>query len=608
MSVIPLRSWHLGALVFCLLTPSVSGQVTWFDAGEFAAAAAGLGVPHPTGFPLLCIVGYAAQLLPLGSVAFKLALLCAAAVAATTALVHATAVTCGARSWPAALGALFYPSVGVVWLHGGVLEVYALNALLLALLAWMLLRPSPAWRAAAFLTGLGLGAHATFPLLAAVLWGATLTQHRSWRRVPGWLPWGVWGAAIVLYLPAAASRDPWLNWGDPSSLQGLWSHLSAAGIRDAFSEEMGVIGGDTWHGIVAWLTNAAGATWPVAVTLALAGGLWVRSKSAWLIALAACLADAGFSVLLNPMGQEDLQTGMPGAWALALVFALMAGDARPSSPMRLLPALAAAGLVLATSSDWAWSPPQEDALASRYAQVALMEPGPNGVAVLASDHLAGQFLYLQGIEGMRPDVVSIVVQHLPNRLDVAHRYARSGLAPPASFTETEPAAQQDAVMALTRSELSRTSVSWELGDGRFDPLMSPILRPGRVLYRLAESAEVAGSALGPLRAPGSTLAAALSPSPSMARRSRRVLSDASRHRGVWHLLRGELLPGTACLQEAVRLDPTNPPALLNLAAAHRRRGDLDGAIALLEQALVLRPTYAKAHSNLEAYRHEARGL
>ena len=128
----PLRSSHLGIAVGLCLVPFVQGQVSWFDGGELSAAAAGLGVAHPTGFPLLCVLGYAAQLLPLGSVPFKLALLCALAVGATTALIHATAVANGARAWPAALGALFFPGVSVVWLHGTVVEVYALNACLIA--------------------------------------------------------------------------------------------------------------------------------------------------------------------------------------------------------------------------------------------------------------------------------------------------------------------------------------------------------------------------------------------------------------------------------------------------------------------------------------------
>ena len=157
MDSAPLRSWHLGLFVFLALIPCVSGQIGWYDAGEFGAAAAGLGVAHPTGFPLLAILGYSAQLLPFGSLPFKLALLCAAALAVTTALIHATVVQVGGRPWPAAIGALFYPGVEVVWLHGTVLEIYALNTCLIACLAWLLCAPTPRWRTAALVTGLGLG-------------------------------------------------------------------------------------------------------------------------------------------------------------------------------------------------------------------------------------------------------------------------------------------------------------------------------------------------------------------------------------------------------------------------------------------------------------------
>jgi hypothetical protein len=603
VAVAPLRSWHLGLAVFLLAVPYVNGQITWFDSGELSAAAAGLGVAHPTGFPLLCILGYAAQLLPFGPVPFKLVLLCAAAVGATTGLIHATAVASGARPWPASLGALFFPSVSVVWLHGTVMEVYALNACLIALLAWLLLAPAPRWRVAALVTGLGLGAHATFPLVGAVVWSAALTRHTAWRRMPTWLPAGMFGALVVLYLPAAASREPWLNWGDPSGASELWAHLTAAGIRDSFADEMGVLGASTWRDVAAWIHNAAGRPWHLPVAVALVAGAWTTSRATWTIALAALAVDGLFSVFLNPMGQADLQTGMPGSWALSLALALSAGSVRPSrwawGPVVL------GGALLVVSGVDTRAQEQEDAVASRYGHAALLEPAAGGVAILSSDHLAGQLLYLQGVEGMRPDVVALAVQHLPDRAGVAHRYAATGSEAPPTFTATAPTSQVDAVRALVRGELARTSVSWELGDGRFDPLVASALRPGRILYRLAPSAESARAPLGALRAPGGDLLRRLGPVDNLALRSRRVLSDASRHRGVWHLLRGEVSPAEACLEEAATLDDTNPRALLNLAAARRRTGDLSGAIELLERTVSLAPGYAKAHSNLATYRAEA---
>ena len=600
-----LRSWHLGALIFCALITTVSAQVSWFDAGEFSAASAGLGVPHPTGFPLLCVLAYAAQLFPLGPVPFKLGLLCALCVAATSGLIHATALRLGARPYAALFGALFYPSVGVVWLHGGVLEVYALNGLMLSLLGWLLLAPEPRWRCAAFITGLGLGAHVTFPLLALVLWVMTLTQHKAWGRVIRWVPLGLFGALLLLYLPVAASRDPWLNWGDPSSFEALWAHLSASGIRDAFADEMGAQGAETWHALSLWLDNAAGPLWPALLVVMLLGGVLGARRWVWSIALIAAMADAAFSVLMNPMGQGDLQTGMPGSWALSLALALgganldLRGLLSRTHGVLLALLVGASGLML-----W-MAPAQEDLLASRYGQSALMEPGPNAVVLLSSDHLAGQFLYLQGIEGMRPDVVTLVIQHLAERGDVHHRYAHSGQVVPPAFRAIEARKQSDALMALARSEVKRTSLYWELGDGRFDAHVARVLRPGRVLYRVAENQERADAALGPLRAPGSAILEGLAPRGELATRSKRVMSDLSRLRGVWHLIRAELDAGVAALEDAVRLDDENPQALLNLAAARRRQGRHDEAIALLERCLELTPTYEKARQNLALYRAEA---
>ena len=599
-----LHSWHLGALVFCGLVPGIAGQVGWFDAGEFATAASGLGVAHPTGFPLFCVLAHALHLLPLGTLSFKLGLLCAASIALTTSLIHASAVELGAKSWPAAFGALFYPSVGVVWLHGQVVEVYALNVALIALLAWCLITPCPRWRLAAFMTGLGLGAHVTFALAALLLWLFSLTYHREWKRVIAWVPLGLWGALILLYLPAAASREPWLNWGNPSTLSAFWAHLSASGIRDAFADEMGVLGSGTWPAIVAWFENSAGAFWPLVVLTCLAALCWTRARWIWGLMMLMALSDAAFSVLMNPMGQADLQTGMPGAWAFAMALALLGAHVRTRTFWSRMTPLIVVALVSVTASSWAFKPAQEDTLSLRYGQSALLDVGPNGLALLSSDHLAGQLLYLQGIEGMRPDVVSLVIQHLPIREDVRRRYNAASQEVPAGFLNTPIDQQADALLALTRSEVGRTSVHWELGDSRFDPILTRVLRPGRVLYRLAPTAQLADAPLGNLEAPGGAFARTFATSSELALRSRRVLSDLSRHRGVWHLLRGELQPASLCLEDAYQVDATNPPALLNLAAVRRRQGRMNEALGLLEQALVLAPDYSKAQRNLERYQAE----
>ena len=601
--------------MFVVLAAVCHADVTWFDAGELTAAQVVLGVPHPTGFPLLVLLGHAASLLPLGPLPLRVSLVSAACVALATALIHATALLNGPqpagprRTWAAAAGALLFPAAFVVWLHGTVVEVYSVNAMMIAWLAWLLLRPAPRWTQAAFVTGLGLGAHATFALVAAIFWAAALTARGGWRRVHRWVPWGLVGALVIAYLPLAAGRDPWLNWGDPSSLEGLVRHLTAAGIRESFADEMGVAGASTLEALTTWSHLALGPL-PVVGLFALAAGgaLLTEGRWVWVAALLALLADAWFSAVLNPMGQADLQTGMPGALAASLGLALVVSAAasevsRPRWLRGLVVSLAVAAVALAASEQA--SERGGDDIAGPYGRAALLEPSPGSLVLVSSDHLAAQFLYHQGVEGIRPDLTVIVKQHAHDNATLLSRYRRSGLQPPASVLALPRTQQAARVEGLVKGELSRRGVYWEPGDGRFDPIVAGVLRPVRVLYRVATSREDSERPTGSLASPTAELVAKLPGARRPGPRSRRVLSDLAGFRGVWHLLRSENAPGGACLEEAAALDPDNPRALLNLAAARRRQGRLDDGIALLQRATALVPRYRKAWENLAVYHAEA---
>ncbi|MGM0574250.1 MAG: protein O-mannosyl-transferase family [Myxococcota bacterium] len=594
----------IAAGVWLVLLPFVHGDVSWYDAGELGAAAATLGVGHPTGFPLLTLLGHGLSLLPLGGVAFRLALLSALSVAAATGLVHATAVRAGARPLPAALGALFFPAVFVVWLHGTLVEVYALNAAWIALLAWLLLRPEPAWRVAALVTGLGLGSHATFVLSAAVLWPLTLARHGAWRRLPGLVGWGLWGALVVLYLPAAASRDPWINWGDPSTPARLLRHLTAAGIRESFAGEMGAGGASAWLAVDAWAHLAAGPLPALPLLVLLTGGLWVRGRPTWLAAVLLLGVDAVFSVVMNPMGQADLQTGVPGALALALGLAMVAGSRDVDDRTRWGLAVAVAVAVGLAAADRPADRPTDE-IAGAYGRLLLAEAGPEGLVLVSSDHAASLSLYLQGVEGVRRDLVVLPKQHLADDALVRRRYAKAARRVPQAFLDVPREAQLERVRTLAREEIGERPVHWQQGDARFDPAMASVLRPGRLLYRVASSpAQAARDTHGPPRL--ERLLDRLASAAGTARfRSRRVVSDVARLRGVWHLLRGEVVHGAAALEDAVSIDPDNPAALLNLAAARRRQGRLPEALDLLERAVQLDPGYRKAWENLATYRAAA---
>jgi hypothetical protein len=148
------------------------------------------------------------------------------------------------RSTTAALVAMFLLAFSApLWKYAEVAEVFALNALMAALLLWLfvLWRESPR-PAAAF--GIGLlctllvSHHHTLVLLAlpvaVVASFARPQRSAAMSRVPKpsrvrarLIGPGLLGAAVglapLLYLPWAAHRNPALNWGDPR----LWTRSSA---------------------------------------------------------------------------------------------------------------------------------------------------------------------------------------------------------------------------------------------------------------------------------------------------------------------------------------------------------------------------------------------
>ena len=140
----------LWVLLLCLLSPTITRGG---DCGELSAASYTLGIAHPTGYPVWCLLGRIFALIPLGEIGWRYNLfssVCGMAAVGTIALcVHRLVVAALARdansevavskgvarwsAWSAGwlLGGFFY--VGTQFL---IAEVYALAALMGALLLY----------------------------------------------------------------------------------------------------------------------------------------------------------------------------------------------------------------------------------------------------------------------------------------------------------------------------------------------------------------------------------------------------------------------------------------------------------------------------------------
>jgi tetratricopeptide (TPR) repeat protein len=651
----------LGAGTAAILALFVAPDVGWRDAGELAAATFSVGVAHPTGFPLQQPPGKLTSLLPVGGVALRLnffmALCAAAAVAALFLAIRAAAGDDAPRAeaprgaparapvvLAAALGALGLLASPVFWLHSLVTEVYVPTALALA--AWLagllplLAGPPPerlprrALALLAFGFGLGLGAHVTFPLVAGAaalpLIGRLLrrpaTRDALGRALPGLLLLVAAGALVLVFLPLAASRDPWRNWGDPSTPGRLWEHLTGARIRRMFESEM-----SAWNGAVlaAHARLYARLVWdnlgPLLLPAA-AGAVWlVRRRPAVFAATAlGLLADAVFSIRLNPMGLAELQTSVPSYLLLDLwagVGAVWTARALARALAQRPQAIAAALLALALGL---WTPlwlgsdrarPAADARAAAALARQGMNQAPPGAAwVTSSDSLCALTTWLQGAENHRPDLGNLVKQQLWDPVYVASAArADRGAVVPVTLAATLAAREGDsAVRPDVQGQALRTVVDalraagrpilWEPGDAILDAPFLAHLAPGFPLWRLRPEA-VPLPTLDALRE-------ASEPAVDRWLRSQGRLPPLSAELlGHWHRLaatvlsrRGDDATALVVATASTAYLPDDARAWNNLAALRARAGDLPGASAAARHALAADPAYRRAWQNLGGWR------
>jgi len=161
--------------LFAYLATMPRGLV-WGDGIELAAVADILGIAHPTGYPLFTMIGHVFTWIPVGSVYWRLTLLCALAIAASTLILFHLLRALGERHWATAFpspaprsalalaGALTFAWSIAAWDSATRTEVYGVELLFQLGIAFLSLRvihtksARGLW-AMAFLFALGMTHH-----------------------------------------------------------------------------------------------------------------------------------------------------------------------------------------------------------------------------------------------------------------------------------------------------------------------------------------------------------------------------------------------------------------------------------------------------------------
>ena len=437
-----------GALAFALYALTLAPGLTWAhngaDGGDFLAAALTNGVPHPSGYPTyLLLLRAAIALLPVepARAGNWLSALCAAAAVGVLADLAMRVVARAseeaapaARRWHVAAGvsaALTWAASQALWSQAVITEVYALNALAVAVVFWLLWRwrdaveagrRGHAWLAAAGLVlGLGLGAHLSLVLLlpAAGIWiwegrrqaGRPLREDLLTAAAAAAL-----GLAVYAYLPLAAATRPPVNWEDPVTPTGLWALVSGRiyqgmlfSVRPAF-----LLGrAAAWVGEVA---RQLGGPWSAVLALA---GLWrldQRQHGWWRVTVLTALL---FSVYAITYNTPDSFVYLIPAWAVLACWLAVGFDwlretlgrtrlrAGPAALGLLMTLLLCAAPAICVGRFWHENDLRRDTAAREFITHALADAAPDAVLLTAADEPTFALWYAVYGLRQRPDIAPV---------------------------------------------------------------------------------------------------------------------------------------------------------------------------------------------------------
>ncbi|XP_054683679.1 transmembrane protein 260 isoform X2 [Grus americana] len=231
----------LGAAVAALYTATLPPALPGGDAGELITAAYELGVAHPPGYPLFTLLAkLATGLLPVGSPAYRVNLLCGLVGAAAASLLFYTVFRLSGSYAGGILAAGVFSFSRLTWQWSIAAEVFSLNNLFVGLLmaltahfeeASTARERSKVSKLGAFCCGLSLCNQHTIVLYIACIvpWVLSRLFRKTELSLGHLLKLGLCflaGLLPYLYLPASSylNQARW-TWGDQTTFQGFLTHF-----------------------------------------------------------------------------------------------------------------------------------------------------------------------------------------------------------------------------------------------------------------------------------------------------------------------------------------------------------------------------------------------
>ncbi|MFC1657873.1 protein O-mannosyl-transferase family [Candidatus Omnitrophota bacterium] len=392
------------------------------DSGELLAAVATLGVAHPTGFPLYILLSRLFTIIiPFGDIAYRVNILSAFFASLSTGVIYLALRTLAINRPVCFASALSFAFSATLWSHATAARVYTLAGFFIALLVWIIFL----WNIKqkdkylflfAVMLGLALATHAMVILVIPMAIAAiAVTKPRTFLR-----PAFVLAVFIALalsglqyfYLPIAASRDPVVNWGNPTNLVSFFNYIT----QREYAFKMGVrsTAGSLRVLLTAMKLFILDFT-PLGLVFILGLiGHWRRHKRIFLLS---CLLVIGNLLLMIYYGnEEDLFTLFRYLLPSYIIITIWIGCGlnyfyiylKTRARLRLAAWLPLILLPLACFvANYHKNDRSKNFIISDYATDVLNTVPKGSILLSTGDAVFGPLLYLQASKGLRGDVTIV---------------------------------------------------------------------------------------------------------------------------------------------------------------------------------------------------------
>jgi hypothetical protein len=468
------KKW-LALLIFILtlavyiktLCPTVAPR----DSGELITAAYTLGVPHPPGYPVYTMLGKLFTFVPFGSLAWRVNLLSAVCAASAASLTFWLVAGLTASLLAGAVAALLLAFSPIFWWQAVIAEVFQLNLLfavatIMLVIWWSQTKEFKRLLIFAFVYGLSFSHHHTMLMLApgflSFIWATDRTIFWQWKKLlSGFFAFAL-GLIPYAYLPIRSLANPYIDWGDPQNLPNFIQVVTRAQFGSmkldpslpnaAFTLSLLFAQARTYLG---WLFDGFVYLGTLVGLIGAAANYKADRRLFWFFLLLFVCSGPLF-VLMSRYPLDDpfyypYCSSMLSRFMLPslLVFAVWIGYGITAllkwAPNRALK-LATCYLLLATillsfSLHYAKADKSRFYYVDDLVRNILMSVKQNGIIFGNSDSSLFSLWYLQGVEGLRPDVK--IVSGTPHKWRAAQLLRRNPALVNVEPTERAIAARVD---------------------------------------------------------------------------------------------------------------------------------------------------------------------